>query len=613
MTLKLPASEIQCFDNILVVPYKHGAPKKPGITSIGVFDSLGQSVPNCEMGTQSRQSSSDINLFKESISKADHVDGNWLFCGLNSGQFGHVITRGIGRLWAHQFLPEGTKLAFAAHHLNNSQDQMINSITSLLKVATPQLSVQRPTIFERMHVAPDLFSEILKGIADPAYADWFKNQLTLGNRTGRRIYVTRSSLGPRHGRVLCEDILEQNLTTAGFEIVSPEKLSLKDQIQTYHEADVIIAMESSALHVIPLILDNEAQLIVIQRRPDVPILIRNQIDSFSNSHVDYINCLHREYWPEIRADNSCIVELDFDQLRSELITAGVLKITDEWIVPSNKQLKESLYLGQQDNVVFMNIEQRKNFLKKIRTRRRKQSLQNEMNEQMIKIDGLRYIRLLKRIHMLHKPNWYLEVGTFSGKSLQLAECNIVSVDPNFKISNPVINSTGQQMHFFQKTSDDFFALPFLKDNKIKFDFAFLDGLHHFEVLLRDFINTEKHMSKRGIITLHDCCPSTQKMAEREFHTGYWTGDVWKTLLILLKYRPDLDIQVTNAAPTGLVVISNLSPKNSILENVYDEVISNYLNMELVDLPKGIHSLYENFELKPAASVLSHLQNKKIEK
>ncbi len=48
--------------------------------------------------------------------------------------------------------------------------------------------------------------------------------------------------------------------------------------------------------------------------------------------------------------------------------------------------------------------------------------------------------------------------------------------------------------------------------------AFLDGMHHFEYLLRDFINTEKHCSSNSVILLHDCLPTDRHVARRESRT-----------------------------------------------------------------------------------------------
>ncbi|MGI9394672.1 MAG: class I SAM-dependent methyltransferase [Boseongicola sp.] len=219
------------------------------------------------------------------------------------------------------------------------------------------------------------------------------------------------------------------------------------------------------------------------------------------------------------------------------------------------------------------------------------------------IDGIRYLRMLGGLHAALNPNWYLEVGTFKGRSLSKVDCNFVAVDPAFRLKAPLSHPGATQMHLFQQTSDDFFESKFAERNEIQFDFAFLDGLHHYEVLLRDFMNAEKLMSKGGVIALHDCCPSTVEMTSREQIQGAWTGDVWKTLLILLRNRPDLDIHVATASPTGLSVIRNLDPDNDVLFDRYDAIASEYDQIGIADLEGGIAGYYENFELREPEEVI----------
>ncbi len=221
-----------------------------------------------------------------------------------------------------------------------------------------------------------------------------------------------------------------------------------------------------------------------------------------------------------------------------------------------------------------------------------------------RIAGMRYLPMLEQMHAILRPEWYLEVGTFTGKSLTLVNCNYIAVDPAFRIKFPVVNSGGKRQFLFQETSDAFFASGFLAHNGITVDFAFLDGLHHFEVLLRDFINAERHMAPGGVIALHDCCPLDEPMTSRTQGKGAWTGDVWKTLLILLRNRPDLRIDVAAARPTGLVVIRDLDPANTVLSDRYDDLVAEYAAMSLDDLPGGLRGLYDQFPLVPPARVLA---------
>ncbi len=71
------------------------------------------------------------------------------------------------------------------------------------------------------------------------------------------------------------------------------------------------------------------------------------------------------------------------------------------------------------------------------------------------IDGIRYLRMLGRMHLALAPKWYLEVGTFTGRSLSKVDCNFVAVDPQFRLRSPLSHPNARQMHLFQQTSDDF--------------------------------------------------------------------------------------------------------------------------------------------------------------
>lgn len=178
--------------------------------------------------------------------------------------------------------------------------------------------------------------------------------------------------------------------------------------------------------------------------------------------------------------------------------------------------------------------------------------------------GPSYFDLLSALHRSLAPDLYLEIGSRTGNSLAIARGDFIAVDPAFNLKR-LLTFPGRQGHLFQMTSDEFFASGFLESTGRKPGFAFLDGMHLFEFLLRDFMNAEARMGPEGVIALHDCCPYDAAMAARERgRTRAWTGDVWKLVPILQELRPDLSIEVFDAAPTGLVVIRNLDPESRIL-------------------------------------------------
>ncbi|WP_323811287.1 class I SAM-dependent methyltransferase [Yoonia sp. 67-2] len=195
---------------------------------------------------------------------------------------------------------------------------------------------------------------------------------------------------------------------------------------------------------------------------------------------------------------------------------------------------------------------------------------------------MKYTTFMAALHRDVLFDWYMEIGCRTGRIFANARGKTIAVDPFFRCDTNVIGSK-PALHVFQQTSDDFFASDFLKAMKVKLSFSFLDGMHLFEFLLRDFMAAEKASDPKGVIALHDCCPFSHEMTTRDLSAmpkQAWTGDVWKLIPILKHYRPDLQITVLDAAPTGLVLISKLDPQSQVLERNYAEIVECYTTTTL---------------------------------
>jgi len=233
----------------------------------------------------------------------------------------------------------------------------------------------------------------------------------------------------------------------------------------------------------------------------------------------------------------------------------------------------------------------------------------EVDSSLPVCDGPVYTDVLSTIHQIIKPDWYLEIGSRSGTSLTKCESNFIAIDPEFAISAPVFN-TAKRMIFCQQASDDFFETDFLAENNISPCLAFIDGMHLFEFALRDFINCEKSMKRNSAICFHDVLPFNVPMTTRDLDyvktdNRPWTGDVWKTMAILLKYRPDLKIKIIDSKKTGLAYVSNLDSENTILEENYSEITDEYLNMSFSN--SGYSEYYDLFKVENTETFLLDLK------
>ncbi len=198
---------------------------------------------------------------------------------------------------------------------------------------------------------------------------------------------------------------------------------------------------------------------------------------------------------------------------------------------------------------------------------------------------LDYYHLLAEIHRKWPPRVYIEIGVATGKSLALTGTSTRSlgIDPSTASQEHFhYNSPENDPHLYKMTSDDFFAnCDVIKEmGRPHFDVAFIDGLHHFDQVLRDFINLEKFAGPDSIILIHDGLPINARVAVREPSTWFWTGDVWKAIPCLLAIRPDLEIITLPASPSGLALIRRLDPSSHILERQYDSLVQHFAALEL---------------------------------
>ncbi len=114
---------------------------------------------------------------------------------------------------------------------------------------------------------------------------------------------------------------------------------------------------------------------------------------------------------------------------------------------------------------------------------------------------------------------YLEIGSEKRECFNLVNAHIkhdIEPDTNCRPT-------------FMMTSDAYFKLC-----DIRYDVIFIDGLHHYEQVLRDVFNSLMYLSKNGFIIIHDCLPKSEIEQRREQQLLEWTGDVWKAQAWLIE-------------------------------------------------------------------------------
>ena len=190
-----------------------------------------------------------------------------------------------------------------------------------------------------------------------------------------------------------------------------------------------------------------------------------------------------------------------------------------------------------------------------------------------------YLAVMQRIHEHLKPATYVEIGVFRGESLQIVGPQTITlgIDPAPRLERPA----GPNQRIFAETSDNFFAshdvLGELGGKNI--ELAFIDGMHQFDFALRDFINIERLCGPGSVILVHDCFPIDYQTSLRQRSTCFWSGDTWRLIMVLRKYRPDLAVHTITAPPTGLGMIFNLDPTSRVLSDNIDAIVAEFIAID----------------------------------
>lgn len=174
---------------------------------------------------------------------------------------------------------------------------------------------------------------------------------------------------------------------------------------------------------------------------------------------------------------------------------------------------------------------------------------------------------------------YLEIGVSRGQAFQrISAYQKIAVDPAFRLTERtrrLADAKARATHYFETTSDDFFAsqTAFLEQRPI--DVALIDGMHTYEQVVRDVENTVRYLRDDGVIFLHDCNPAFELIGRRaeswdDFVTqqkgplviGIWSGDVWKSIVYLRSMRDDLRVAVLKC-DMGVGVVRKGSPESQL--------------------------------------------------
>ena len=140
---------------------------------------------------------------------------------------------------------------------------------------------------------------------------------------------------------------------------------------------------------------------------------------------------------------------------------------------------------------------------------------------------------------------YLEIGCFQDELFSK-----IRIEKKIGI-DPVSGGT------IRDTSDNFF-----KNNNMKFDIIFIDGLHEYQQVKKDITNSLLFLNDNGVVFLHDCMPTHFIYQATPRATTVWNGDVWKNI-VESRTKSEIDTYVVHADHGVGMILKR--PNNKILK------------------------------------------------
>lgn len=188
---------------------------------------------------------------------AKRLDGTWLYGGQWIHSFGHFITETITNLW-----PEDIEVKGIIFHSWLVPNHTVRAWQQELVDAAGYAGKRLVFVGQRRHIVERLIVPsrplVANGWAHPeAVRVWRRISRPLVGAEGpRRVLLSRSRFNAeRRGRgaetrttAERDRIVEDDFAAAGFTIVHPEQLSVREQIAVAANAEIIAGQAGSALH-----------------------------------------------------------------------------------------------------------------------------------------------------------------------------------------------------------------------------------------------------------------------------------------------------------------------------------------------------------------------------
>lgn len=324
---------VERVEGALVVPF--GAGREKGISRpAGVFDRAGRPVRRAQCLRDFGQKVTTPPMLPDPAEGEGVLPGTWLFGGMLYGHFGHFLCESTARLWALEEAGPGIDgVLFHPKKRATWPQRFLRPIRPWLAIAGLRGAVElpmQPCRVERLLVPDQAFGTGGMIGGTPEFHRFVRSRFGAGIAASgaEKIYISRSHLFAKRGRILGEPWLEARMQAEGYSIFHPQEHPIEAQIAQYKAARVIVSTDCSALHLAAFFARPEDRIAIVLRRPGRTVQdFVTQYRCFSGVEPVVIDCLrglHSYDGAKLSQMSEVFSEIDPGALQEALAAAGFL-------------------------------------------------------------------------------------------------------------------------------------------------------------------------------------------------------------------------------------------------------------------------------------------------
>ncbi|MGL4428546.1 MAG: glycosyltransferase family 61 protein [Silvania sp.] len=184
----------------------------------------------------------------ESLGIPTFLEGDYFFIGSIHRHFGHFLVEGLSRLWALDFIPNNIKDNMNFLIYEDSIPNFAIQTLEILGISSDKIVyAPKHAIVERLFV-PDVSYKThhwASNLMQSTYNN-ISREISPNAQSERRIYLSRKHTSDRP--LDNEDRIEKIFSSFNFEIIHPEKLTIKEQIKIISESKFIAGPVGSQMY-----------------------------------------------------------------------------------------------------------------------------------------------------------------------------------------------------------------------------------------------------------------------------------------------------------------------------------------------------------------------------